>query len=289
MGRVEGAVMEEKNTKVRFMEHIETIKRQIGLDVFEFDPAFMKGAEEQYDFVQQYVMEKQLFASAYALPLVRGIMSQSADCFSETEAGKQRYRLYFQHCLSVSRMLIDLHLPVSKEEEDYVIAAALCHILPENDSFVTFENLEEMLSWKYLLSSKITEIVRLITRKDGMSEENKKVFYEQIQKNKLALLVRLADRGNLVEQLYGLNSWSAHEYIHETRNFFFPMCIYAKEYYPDIVGPVSVLMEKMRCLIEVSEILLDRYEKREQQLSQEILALKEENSRIRGMIRSLKG
>ena len=64
------------------------------------------------------------------------------------------------------------------------------------------------------------------------------------------------------------------------------MCIYGKEHYHELLAPVSVLMEKIRTLIEVAEVLLRKYEVREAELNRDILSLQEENATLRGMIAS---
>lgn len=278
--------MEERISEKTFEEQVKDLRKQAGVEEKVFADAEM--LEELYAFIERYAKEKNLLYTAVALSLVQSVLSIAAETMADKHNAPERYQVYFQHSLSICRMLIDLHIPLKKEEEDIILAAAICHVLPENRTEVNFENLDEKLTGKYHLDPAITEIIKLITREDGMTEEEQKLFYERIKRNKLALLVRLADRGNLVERLHGLSSWSAREYISETRKYFFPLCIYAKEYYPELTGPVSIMMEKMRCHIEASEILLNRYETREMELTKEILALKEENARIRSTIRKMR-
>ncbi|MBQ0001381.1 MAG: HD domain-containing protein [Clostridiales bacterium] len=278
--------MENMMCEMSFQEKVQAALDRMGAGVFDYDRSVEEQYKAKYQAVKNHAEERELLHVLLALPLVRGIMSQTMDTV-KSPADKNRYLAYFQHCLSVAQMLIDLNFNLTKQEEDIALAAAICHILPENETSVNFDNLEDKLTGEYGFDENVAKIVRLITRANGMSEVETRVFYQNIQQNKLALVLRLADRGNLVERLYGISSWTAHEYIYETRTYFFPMCIYAKEHYPEISGQIGVLMEKMRCHIEVSEILLSRYETREQQLSQEILFLKEENSRIRGIIKKL--
>ena len=104
-----------------------------------------------------------------------------------------------------------------------------------------------------------------------------------------ALLIRLTERGVLVESLYEWPATDAHRYIQETREHFFSMCIYAKEYYREFLGPVSILMEKTRNLIAANEALLKRYEEAENALGSEILSLQEENAAIRAMMMEIAG
>lgn len=235
-----------------------------------------------YAYIENYCQDRQLPNAALALPLVRWAMCVDANRRPTKFNNPATHRAYFQHAMAVCRMLIDLHIPVTHNEEDILLTAALCHILPEN---IRYEDFQTELLETCRLPREVYEILRLIVRDDDQSESEQRRFFLRIQEDKLALLIKLADRGNLVEQLYGISSWSARNYIHETRNYFFPMCIYAKEHYPDLLGPVSVMMEKMRCLIEVAEILLSRYESRENELVQEIMNLRDENATLRNMIR----
>lgn len=240
--------------------------------------------EPIYESIAAYAAEKGLVYTAAALPLVYDLLGRAADHPSSRFCSAAKHIAYRAHAMAVCHMLIDLHVPVSAEEEDILLASALCHVLPEN---IRMENLEEELSLKEHLHPDVCRTVRLIFWDDNNSGAGQEAFYDRIRDNKLALMIKLADRGNLVEQLYGISGWTARSYIHETRSFFFPMCIYAKEHYPDLLAPVSVLMEKMRSLTEVAEILLSRYERREADLSQEILELQEENATLRSLIQSL--
>lgn len=241
--------------------------------------------EPIYESIAAYAAERKLTNTAAALSLVYDLLGRAAEHPASRFRNARTHIAYRAHAMAVCHMLIDLHVPVSAEEEDILLASALCHVLPEN---IQMEDLEKELSLKEHLSADVCRTVRMIFWDNNNSGAEEKAFYDRIRENKLALMIKLADRGNLVEQLYGISNWTARNYIHETRSFFFPMCIYAKEHYPDLQAPVSVLMEKMRCLTEVAEILLSRYERREAELSQEILELQEENATLRSLIRSLK-
>ena len=66
------------------------------------------------------------------------------------------------------------------------------------------------------------------------------------------------------------------------------MCVYAKEKYPELIPVINILMEKARTVVDACAILINRFEKREMELTEDILAYQEENSRIRGIIKYLK-
>lgn len=191
------------------------------------------------------------------------------------------YEGYFAHAIAICGMLIDLHVPVPRMDEDILLASALCHILPENIHYTDFQ--KELHEAGF--DNSVYQTVKCIVRDDNQTPEQQRSFFDAIEHNRLALLVKLADRGNLVEQLHGISPWSARQYIYETRTFFFPMCIHAKEHFPELIPPVSVMMEKMRCLIEVAEILMSRYEAKENDLMLEILSLQEENAMLRSLLK----
>lgn len=231
---------------------------------------------ESYELVEAYAQAGQLQNTLKALPLVQDLVFRTGGMSnSPFEDAVTKLR----HCLAMARILIDLHIPVEREEEDILLASALCHILPASS---------ELFQSEGILDPRVFETIRLIRLGDAMNDEKLAAYTARVQENRLALLLRLADRGNLVEQLHSFSGWSTRRYIYETRNFYLPMCVYGKEHYPDLIAPVSILMEKMRSLTEVAEILLGRYEARETELTREILDLQEENARIRDAIRAFR-
>ena len=66
------------------------------------------------------------------------------------------------------------------------------------------------------------------------------------------------------------------------------MCIYAKEHYIELLSPIGILLEKLRNLTDVAEMLFAKFESMEIELTREILQLKEENATIKGIIQKLK-
>lgn len=265
--------MEEKEFAEMVREEILRIDPEI---LIEDDLSGFAWAE-LYRSVQRHASEKSLRNTAIALPLVRKQIFCSGGMRNSPFAGSETK---LQHCLGMCRTLIDLDIPLDAEEEDLLLAAALCHVLPESNILCHLAP-----EAGRGLNPEIFRTIALIRRDDSDSDERQRRYIQRVQENKLALLIRLADRGDLVSQLHSFSGWSARRYIYDTRNFYFPMCIYAKEHYPELIAPVSVLMEKMRYLIEVAEILLGRYEARETELMQEIQELQEENATIKGILR----
>lgn len=238
----------------------------------------------EYVFLENYFREKGLTLSARVLPVVEQTMRQAAQEQESRFHSTESHVGYFYHALAVCRMLVDLHLPLNREEEDTMLAAAICHILPENLNLIY---LEQQLMDRFFLSEAAAKIVTLLFRDDAAAEGDQTAFFRRVQANRLAMLIKLADRGNLSSQLYGLSGKAARSYINETKAYLLPMCIYAKEHYPELTAPVDVMMEKMRTLTEAAEVLLVRYETQAAELNQQILALREENLTLRRMIQSM--
>lgn len=254
-------------------------------DTYAYNEEDFQPYRTNYQFVYEFATNRQMVNTSLALPLVRGILVAAP--WKEIPYKKDAaLRLgYYAHSLEIARMLIDLDVPLSREETDLVIAAGLCHVLIE---LIRFEKGGQELIEAFHLDPRVLQIIQLITRNDPLSEEEQRRFYLRIQENKLAILARLADRGNLVERLHTMTIWTAQEYVHETRTYFFPMCIYAKEHYPELASVVGILMEKMRYMIEVADILTNRFREHENTLTKEILELKEENARIRSLLKKLR-
>lgn len=231
--------------------------------------------EEMYQDLSKHARLEDLKDLESALSYMNSKML--SDQASEVDKG------YFDHAVAIAWMIMDLMLPLSKEEEDCMLAAAVCHILPERFKDIDIYNECRIIG----LDERIPNIISLITRQDGMDEEQTALHYENLKKDKLALIIRLVDRSNLIGYLHGMSKLEAKAYINETKKYFLPICIYAKEHYPQIQGQISIVMEKMRTLLQVMEILFAKYEIEENALNDEILSLTEENSRLRGIIKEI--
>lgn len=205
-------------------------------------------------------------------------MTKAALAFIQTRFG-MGCDVYYRRRLSVCRMLLDLHLPVEAELLDILLAVTLSHWLPGDkvpeDHAATLEGL-------FAGETRVAEILAVL---QNAGED----YYEQLMTNRYALLIRLTERGVLVESLYEWPAADARRYLRETRAHFFTMCIYAKEHYREFLGPVSILMEKTRNLTAANEALLKRYEESDDAMNSEILSLQEENAAIRAMLLEIKG
>lgn len=272
------------NEQTRFRMKIQEILDEIGPETLAYDAGEFWMIERVYEYVESYAREKKLTSTAIALPLVRGLHNGVHRKSSIMKDGVA-YRLpYVIHCLQVARMLINLHLPLSHDEEDVVLASALCHDLIEDVEFA--EGGTEMYT-KYHLDPRVYETVKCVSKRRDFTEEEHQAYFDGIQANPLALLVKLSDRGNNVEDLYNMSVWKTHEYVDETRMYFFPMVAYGHEHYENLNGVLTILNEKMKTLTQVAEILVNRYEDQERRMNEKLTRLREENQRLRGILKEL--
>lgn len=184
-------------------------------------------------------------------------------------------------CMKSAKMLKDLHIVLSQDETDTLLAAMICHdVLAYTDYSADINSIRT----KYPISSPVWNLVKLITRPENMNEEIRMFYYKNIQERKLAVLAVLADRSDYVEQISELPIAEVNDFILEMRNFLLPMCMYALQHYGECHMAIKVMMEKIRCLMDVADIISSRYKRRESMYASEILSLMEENARLRGMI-----
>ncbi|MDO4490319.1 MAG: hypothetical protein Q4B85_04570 [Lachnospiraceae bacterium] len=264
--------------KSPFMKKIKELVQDIDPELLSYNEEEFWLYERYYDYVKRYAAERKLYATAVALPLVRGLHNGIYRKSSVVKDGIS-YRLpYVIHCLKVCCTLIDLRLPLEPEDEDTVLATALCHDLIED---IPFPNGGRELYTDYHLTPAIYETVLTLSKRRDFTEEEHRAYFQKIQENPLALLVKLADRGNNVEDLYNMSIWKVHEYVQETKECIFPMCAYARKHYPHIISSFTILQDKMKNLCEIAEILVGRYEEQEKQMTSKLERLKEENLKLR--------
>ena len=244
----------------------------------------MSKTEELYQFIEAHAQARDLSNTLLALPAAKELLAGMVRHSFDFDRDGRLQLTYYEHCMAAAKILIDLDPPLEPEEEDILLASTLCHDMLGH---VTFQAHGTELMTIYHLDRRVYEIVRTITRPHPLLNEDKPAFYRGIQENKLALLLALADRANLIEQLYSLSIEEAMNYVQEIRTYALPMCTYALEHYPDVQMSVSVLMSKIRCLIDVTDIISKRYQDRERAYQNEILSLTEDNARLRGMIRQM--
>lgn len=210
-----------------------------------------------------------------------GYAERSLDKYCEAESAGVKKDNALLHIYEMCTMIIDLELDITSDEEDALLSSVLLHVLQEN---WPVEDLYDKLVVQLGFSEETCSIVDLIVNTGDLTDEERQELKESIQDDKLALVAAIAHIDNIIEKMYRYTTWAAHTYIAEAKAVYLPMAIYGKEHYRELRGPVSILTEKLKILLEVAEVFIKKYEVREAELMQDILALHEENATIRGII-----
>lgn len=276
--------MNKKEERKQFRASVKTALEQINPDYLSYDETEFWMIQSPYEYIEYYAVENRLYNTALALPLARGLHDGTHRKSSIVKHGVS-YRLpYVIHCLIVCRILLDIGVSLPKEEEDIVLAAALCHDMIED---IPFPNHGKELITECHLDPRVYETVKLVSKKKGFTLEEEQAHFQAIMENKLSLLVKLSDRSHNVEDLYNMSAWKVHEYINETKNRILPMCKYGLEHYPELYATLKILQDKIRSLTQAAVILVDRYEAREQELREQVRLLKEENAALKKQFKEL--
>ena len=261
-----------------FNEKLQRILDDIGSDVLRYNENEFWMYRPDYEFIEYYAARYRMINTAVALPLARGLHNNVYRKASISRDDVTYFLPYIIHPLEVCRLLIELNVALPKEECDILFAAALCHDLIEDVEF-EYDGIE--LTKLYHLDPKVYETVLLVTKRKDFTIAEEQEHFENITRNRLAMLVKAADRGNNVEDLYNRSSWKVHEYVGETRKYFFPMLEYASENYKEISSSISILKDKIYTLTVAAEFLVDRYDQQEEHFRQRIARLREENDHLR--------
>lgn len=263
---------------IRFIKRMNSILEDVDPSVFSYDESEFWMVQSPYEYIEFYAIQNKLQNTYIALKLARGLHDGGHRKLSVLKDGAY-YRLpYLIHPLLVTRMLVDIHVPLPHDEEDILLAASLCHDMIED---IGFEDGGKELYKLYHLDPRVYETVRYVSKRYDFTEEDEKQFFHNIETHELALMIKLSDRGNNVEDLYNMSFSKVHEYIGETKKFFIPMCDYALEHYHDRVHSFVILKDKIVLLTSVAQILVDRYAEKQKVLQNEIDELRNENERLR--------
>lgn len=272
------------NERAQFRSSVNTILQRIDPQILSYNENEFWMIKSTYDYIEFYALNNGLRNTAIALPLARGLHNGSHRKSSITKNGVS-YRLpYVIHCLRVCRMLADIQIPLPRDEEDIVLAAALCHDMIED---IPFPDHGKELYTKFHLDKRVYDTVKQVSKRKDFTPEEEAAFFHGIEENKLALLVKLSDRSNNVEDLYNMSTWKVHEYIRETESFFHPMCTYGLAHYPELAQSIELLQDKIIGLTQASMILVDRCEEREQELLRRYETVKAENERLHKQFQAL--
>ena len=201
--------------------------------------------------------------------------------------GKDVHLPYLVHVLRVCSTLVDLHIPYTHDELDIMYATALLHDSVEDcDDFFPDGGYE--LVQKFGMSETVYEKVMLLSKYPKSDEFELNLYFNRIKKDKIGILIKLADRSNNVEDLYNKKIEKIFEYIDETKDYIYPMTSYAKQHYPELSNAVTQLKNKIRTNVEAQEVIISKYEAIIAEKNKEIEDLKKENRKLRREFRDIK-
>ena len=164
---------------------------------------------------------------------------------------------YVYHCLQVCNSLIEHSIPFSKEDLDKLYAAALLHDTIEDCKSSLQQGGVELVS-RYRVDKEVYEIIKLLTKPKNCTEEEMANYFNNIKQNKMALLIKIADRNNNVSDLYNMRDKRLKKYIEETKNYVIPLCTEGRKKYPEVKGVINIYKSSITALINSAEKFLEK-------------------------------
>lgn len=240
------------------MEQVKEVKMQSGDVVIPFREEWLY--ERSYHYIQGYAVSRGFLNTLRALPLAKDLHQGQYRKGTSLIDGMEVRLPYVVHVLKVCTTLMNLNLPLFDEELDVLYASAILHDVLE-DCQAKLPNHGKELVTTYGLSQEVLDVVKTLSKRSGASREELEEYFDDIRKNKMALLIKLSDRGHNVETLSSMKPEKIHEYVQETRDFIYPMCAYAKVAYPEITCGITLLKSKIVSLTEATETLLNMFQK----------------------------
>ncbi len=158
---------------------------------------------------------------------------------------------YIIHPLEVTSYLINLGI-----DDDITCAAAILHDVVEDcDITDPYKDLVE----KFGISKEIVDIVLLLSKPKDYKKTDPDLtkYYSGIKSNKKALIIKLSDRANNLSTINAFTKEKMIEYINETKNLIFPLCKYAKSYYPEFSNAITIMKYQMVSICETIESVFD--------------------------------
>lgn len=223
-----------------------------------FNPEEQFLYDRTYLFIKGYATGRKYTQTLKALPLARKFHAGQYRK-GEIEIDGVKYRLpYVLHVLKVCSTLISLELPMEHDELDTLYASALLHDSLEDCDEFKQNSKQVMLS--YGISESVYDCIQAVSKQSGYTDEDLDRYFDNISKNKIAILVKLADRSHNVEDLYNMRIEKLHKYVRETRRWIYPLAAKGKADYPELSNGFTILKSKIISLTECTETIVDMYE-----------------------------
>lgn len=266
--------MEKKTTK-------ELDTRPI-IETFNESEAFLYN--RLYDFIKGYAHGKNLPYVWKALPLARKFHNGQYRN-GTIKVGDTEHKLpYVHHVLTVCSTLITLELDrvLNHQDLDILLTAALLHDTIEDCSEYFPQGGIELVN-EYGLPYAVYETILLVSKASGCTDEQLQDYFNNIKRNRFALLIKLADRAHNVGTLYNMKPARLHKYVRETRMFIYPLATYGKANYPELSNVITNLKREITNLTENTEILVNMCETQMNEQTKRIAELEAELAKLKGM------
>ena len=219
-----------------------------------------------YLFIKGYAVAKNFKQTIIALSLAKRLHE------GQYRRGGDPYII---HPLKVCNTLISCGV-----ENDTILAAALLHDVLEDCKDKLTMNGEEFIT-EYGLSPEVLEIITILTKESGLSEEELSVYFDKIKRNEKALLIKLSDRLHNSSTLYSFPYDKLVKYINETNKFIIPIADYRTDYYPEHTNAINLLKINIFSLNRSMSIMLEKSENQINILKEEIKELQEEIDQLK--------
>ncbi len=209
----------------------------------EFDENDTSKYIKSYMFIKGYALGKGLQQTMVALPLARKLHDGQYRKSGEP---------YFTHPLKVCSTLISYGV-----DDDVTLAAAILHDVLEDCEEKMPQGGQELVT-EYGLSQEVLDIIKLLSKRSGLNDQELYVYFHRIEKNPKAALIKLTDRLHNSGSLYTFTDVKMRKYIRETDLFLLPMASYCKKYYPRYANAFSILKSSIDTLNSSMGMMLDR-------------------------------
>lgn len=194
--------------------------------------------ENMYTYLESLAKERGMEQTLRILPMARQ--------WHEGQFRKgQEHIPYIYHPLTVACHALAFGL-----EEDDLITAALLHDVCE-DCGVDPMDLP--------ITEEARAAIRCLTKDRSyyLGGANHAAYYEAIEGNRIAIMVKLLDRCNNVSGMAkGFQKERMKDYITETERWFYPMFDRAVEYYPELKEMIILLEYHMVSVVDTAKGLL---------------------------------
>ena len=172
------------------------------IDTYNVDEEFMYN--KTYLFIKGFALGRNLTYTLKALPFARKVHNGQYRKGIVSINGKDYQLPYVLHVLKEASTLISLSLPLSNEELDTLVCVALLHDVIEDAEEGFFKNDGYELVSDYGFPEEVYRTIKLLSKRSGATEPELNAYFNEIKKNKIALLVKMADRSHNVEDLYNM-------------------------------------------------------------------------------------